>query len=154
MWRWSGPINIWGCKWRQAGLDRKYGHFIQERAEPSVLPEKAGVLQHLQKTTADVIPVCGGQHPLLCCGLLGRKQQEERHRSTVQSGEESWLSKGHRAGLSGDSDKKKDPGQTAVHTGQLPPPSARHLHQAKECVQWQTASQSSSINRLKNSFVP
>ncbi|XP_051253585.1 uncharacterized protein LOC127362195 [Dicentrarchus labrax] len=63
----------------------------------------------------------------------------ERHRSTGQTGEESWLSGGHRAGLSGDSGRKKDPGQTAVHTGQHPPPSAQHLHQAEECVQWQTA---------------
>jgi len=35
-------------------------------------PEKAGVLQHLQKTAADVLPVGGGQRPLLRCGLLGR----------------------------------------------------------------------------------
>ena len=44
----------------------------QERTEPSVLPEKAGVLQHLHKTAADVLPVGGGQRPLLRCGLLGR----------------------------------------------------------------------------------
>ena len=85
------------------------------------------------------LAVCGGQGPLLCCGLLGRKQQEERRRPTGQTGKESWLSTGHRAGLSGDSGRKKDPGQTAVHTGQHPPPSAQHLHQAEECVQWQTA---------------
>ena len=118
-----------GC---QAGLDSKCEHFTQERAEPSVLPEKAGVLQHLQKTAADVLPVRGGQCPLLCCGLLGRKQQEERRWLTGQTGEESWLSCGHRAGLSGDSGRKNDPRQTAVHTGQ-------HLHQAEECVQWQAA---------------
>lgn len=46
-------------------------------AEPSVLPVKAGVLQHPQKTAADVLLVCGDQRPLLCCGLLGSKQPEE-----------------------------------------------------------------------------
>ena len=65
--------------------------------------------------------------------------QEERRQPTGQTGEESWLSCGHRAGLSGDSGRKKDPGQAAVHTRQHPPPSAQHLHQAEECVQWQTA---------------
>ena len=48
------------------------------------------------------------------------------------------LSGGHRAGLSGDCGREKDPGQTAVHTGQHPPPSAQHLQQAEERVQWQT----------------
>ena len=45
--------------------------------------------------------------------------------------------------LYGDSGREKDPGQTAIHPaihpGQQPPPSARHLHQAEECVQWPTA---------------
>ncbi|KAI4878160.1 hypothetical protein NFI96_017993 [Prochilodus magdalenae] len=48
--------------------------------------KKAGVLQDLPETPADVLPVCGGQRPLLCCGLLGRQYQQEGCWMTRQAG--------------------------------------------------------------------
>lgn len=46
-------------------------HLYKKKTKQDVLPEETVVLQHLQQTPADVIPVCGCQCPLLHCGVLG-----------------------------------------------------------------------------------
>ncbi|KAI3373838.1 hypothetical protein L3Q82_022416, partial [Scortum barcoo] len=44
---------------------------VHRKHKQDVLPKEAAVLQHLQQTSADVLPVCGCQCPLLHCGMLG-----------------------------------------------------------------------------------
>src|SRR4029434_2972521 len=68
-----------------------------------LLPEEIEVLQCLQQTPAHVLPVCGCQRPLLCCGVLGRQHKEEG------CGEEGGSCCGHRAGLPHNGGGEKDP---------------------------------------------
>lgn len=52
---------------RQDGLDSQYRCSVQEGTEePIVLPQKAGILQHVQKDAVDVLPDRGSKYPLLC----------------------------------------------------------------------------------------
>lgn len=50
-----------------------------ENMKQAVLPEETMVLQHLQQTAVGVLPVCGSQHPVLRCGVLGRPDVQEGH---------------------------------------------------------------------------
>lgn len=43
---------------------------VQERAEQALFPEDAGILQHLQQTPLEVLPVCQGQCLFLHNGVL------------------------------------------------------------------------------------
>ncbi|TWW54832.1 hypothetical protein D4764_0289000, partial [Takifugu flavidus] len=54
-----------------AGLDKQHEAAVQEDPEQDVLPEETQILQHLQETPLDVLPVCGRQRPVLRCGVLG-----------------------------------------------------------------------------------
>lgn len=63
------PINILGCGWtiswtgtttRGSRLKSVY-----------VLCEDAESFQHLQNAPVDAVPVCGGQRPVMRCGVLG-----------------------------------------------------------------------------------
>ncbi|KAI4901739.1 hypothetical protein NFI96_010966 [Prochilodus magdalenae] len=73
---------------------------------------RLGSFRICQKTPADVLPVCGSQRPLLCCGVLGRQYQQEGCWTTRQAGEESWFCAGTRAGVLNTTGREESPQQS------------------------------------------
>ncbi|KAI3355950.1 hypothetical protein L3Q82_004497 [Scortum barcoo] len=68
------------CSWmiNWTGLPTQTLCAGKERTEPPVLPQKAGVLQHLQEAaTADLLPVCGSERPPVRSSVLGGQPQTE-----------------------------------------------------------------------------
>lgn len=61
----------WPLAGQQTGLVVQPGLCTQEGAEQDVLPEEAGLLQHLLKAPPHVLPVNHLQCALLWCGVLG-----------------------------------------------------------------------------------
>lgn len=77
---------------QQTGLVTQHRLSLQEGTEQTLLPEEAGVLQHLPEAVADVLPDGHQQRALLRCGVLGRQHQEERRNTAGQTGEEGRIS--------------------------------------------------------------
>src|SRR4029434_9559813 len=92
----------------------------------SLLPEEFEVLQCLQQPPAHVLPVCGCQRPVLCCGVLGRQHKEEGCGATRQAGEKGRSCCGHRTGLPHNGGGEKDPEEVADYLGQCPAPTKQY----------------------------
>ncbi len=118
-----GPVNMEGVEVEVTGSYKNLGLLLdndldwsvntdllyQRGQKRDVLPEEAGIFYCLHKTPADVLSVVGRWCPFLCCGLLGRLHQEERHSAAEQDHQDhraSGLSGSHEAGLCGGSGSK------------------------------------------------
>ncbi|KAI4899267.1 hypothetical protein NFI96_008017 [Prochilodus magdalenae] len=88
------PISIKGVDVEVVRSYRYLGVHLDERLDWSVNTDtvykkaqsRLYFLRRLgSETPADVLPVCGGQRPLLCCGVLGRQYQQEGCWTTQQA---------------------------------------------------------------------
>ncbi|TWW74094.1 LIM zinc-binding domain-containing [Takifugu flavidus] len=75
--------NILGCGWT-TGWTEQATRGSCTKTQRDVLPEETQILQHLEETPLDVLPVCGRQRPVLRCGVLGGECDKSK---PLQAGE-------------------------------------------------------------------
>ncbi|KAI3351341.1 hypothetical protein L3Q82_005882 [Scortum barcoo] len=102
---------------------------------PPVLPQKAGVLQHLQEAAADLLPVCGSERPPVRSSVLGGSLKKKDAAAPGQTGEEGRLCRWHRAGQPDICGRATDAEQAPVHHRQSKSSTAQRHLQAEEQLQ-------------------
>ena len=101
-----------------------------------------------------VLPVCGCQRPLLCCGVLGRQHKEEGCGATRQAGEEGWSCCGHQTGLPHSVAERRTLSRLLTILDNVHHPLHSTLNRQKSIFSGRLLSLSCSSDRLRRSFVP
>ena len=123
---------------QQAKLGKQHRPSVPGSPKQTVLPAEAAIIQHLQETPVDVLPVCGRPRSFLRCGVL---------RGAAYLTDSSRLDQlirraGSVVGMkldSGDCGREENIQQTARYPGQCQPSSAHCHQQPQELGQRQDA---------------